>query len=569
MLTVYVIGSFFILAVVAASLFFLFGKEKDEVMIYWGSAWLLYATGLMLALCASHFDTMSLIEIKKVSDMYSLLFLLFGVYRLQRVKYPGYYMRFSIYLTVWIVISMFLELDILSTSLPLFLFDLVLTGTMGYVIIRYWSYGVYAKVGCFLVFVFWGIMKSILTVGEVKLFSTAPAYMGEIIYANIFIVCIFAIYIKHIKMEAARTEERFKIIVENAIDAIFYYTFRPSPAFLYITPSIEEITGYAPQAFYSNPRAILEITDKNSFNVINRMFFSGADAAMPTNEILKILRKDGAVIWVEINVSVIRDGDRIIAVEGIMRDITQMKQMQDDLITSKQSRDLMLSYISHELKTPVTSILGYATAIKDGVIENDEERGKAMEIISQKSLMLERMIQDLFQLSQLESNQYSFTYKHMDSMELAKELYKHVMPELKESGIKYEFIIDDQALKDTAVIVDPDRMNQVLTNLVINAIKYTKEKNRITIKYTSDKKHKNIIISVTDRGTGISEEDLPHVFERFFKTSNPNKKKTMGSGLGLALSKEIVTAHGGSIKAESRYGKGSTFTVSIPVYHEG
>lgn len=266
--------------------------------------------------------------------------------------------------------------------------------------------------------------------------------------------------------------------------------------------------------------------------------------------------------------SAIREGGEVIAVEGIIRDITEMKAIQDDLQTSKRAKELMLSYISHELKTPITSILGYATALQEGIINDSAEKKKAMEIICRKSIILERMILDLFQLSQLETNQYSFTYKQMEGTELAEYIYQSIITELKESKIKYKIIIEQDLLVDINVIVDPIRINQIITNLVTNAIKYTREKNYITVKFTADKERQNVEISVIDKGQGIAKEDLPHIFERFFKSENPETSALQGRGLGLALSKEIVEAHGGTIKARSKYGKGSIFIVTIPIYFE-
>ena len=156
----------------------------------------------------------------------------------------------------------------------------------------------------------------------------------------------------------------------------------------------------------------------------------------------------------------------------------------------------------------------------------------------------------------------------MSAKEVASYLHEHIVPELKESKIPYKIIIEEDNMKDFNLIVDPVRINQVVTNLVINAIKYTRDKNAITIKCTSDKKKENFIISVADKGKGIKESDLPYVFDRFFKSSDMEGIGTQGRGLGLALSKEIVEAHGGKITVKSNYGKGSMFTVTLPIYEE-
>lgn len=570
--TTYIIVIFIAISIVIGVLFFkLSSDNNDDFILYWSISWIFYSVALLCLLMAVDRNMTPCIEIKKLFDMYSIQCFLVGIYKFGRIKIPGYWLRFSIYLTIWLIISLYLNIDRLSTSIPIALYDLIMAGTICYIVIRYWKEHI--KVGekifyCFC-FIVWGIIKAYLAVFEGSSFSSSNIYIGEILYTNLLNVCILVIYLRHVKFEMNKTEERFKIIVENAIDAIFYYTFKPAPAFLYITPSIATITGYSPSIFYKNPRAMLEIVDKQSFEMINKLFFSGAGSTFSTtSEVFKIEKKDGECIWAEMNVSVIKDGNETVAIEGIIRDITQMKEIQEDLTTSKKSRDLMLSYISHELKTPITSILGYATAIKDGTISKDKELKKAMGIISQKSLLLERMILDLFQLSQLETNQYSFAYEHMNGIELAEYIREYILAELRAADIKHSVIIDKGELENVNVIADPIRINQVITNLVVNAVKYTRENNRITVKFTVDGNRKNIIINVADKGKGIHEEDIPYVFDRFYKADKTADAEMRGRGLGLALSKEIITAHGGSITVRSRYGKGSVFTVKLPVYYE-
>lgn len=571
MFTTYIIVVFIVISIVIGVLFLRLSNDNNEdFILYWSISWIFYSIALFCLLMAADRDMMACIEIKKLFDMYSILCFLFGIYKFSRVKIPGYWLRFSIYLTIWLIISLYLAIDRLSTSMPIALFDLIMVIMICYIIIRYWKEHIKAgeKIFYCICFILWGIIKAYLAVCEGSSFGLNNIYIGEILYTNLLNVCVLVIYLRHVKYEMNKTEERFKIIVENAIDAIFYYTFKPTPAFLYITPSIEAITGYSPSVFYKNPRAMLETVDKQSFEMINKLFFSGAKSTSPTSEVFKIAKKNGECIWAEMNISVIKEEEETVAIEGIIRDITQMKEIQDDLTTSKKSRDLMLSYISHELKTPITSILGYATAIKDGTISDDKERNKAMGIIAQKSLILERMILDLFQLSQLETNQYSFAYEHLEGIELAEYIREYILAELRAADIKYSIIIDRNELENVNVIADPIRINQVITNLVVNAVKYTRENNRITIKFTVDDNKKNIIINVADKGIGIPEQDIPYVFERFYKADKTEDAEMRGRGLGLALSKEIITAHGGSITVKSRYGKGSVFTVMIPVYYD-
>lgn len=567
MFATYILAIVLVSFVIAALFFHLSGKANEEFIKYWALSWVFYSCALVCLISSNTYETVYFVEIKKLFDMGSVLCILYGIHKFYRVKIPGYWFRFSIYLTVWLFVAVFLDLDSLSVSLPIFLFDIMIVLAICGVIIKYGQAAGLEKAIYCLIFIVWGAIKAYLTIYEIKHYGLLNIYVGEVLYTNLLNVAIFIIYFRKLKQDSETTQERFELIIENAVDAIFYFTFAPAPSFLYITPSIEDITGYPPQKFYNDPKSFLDIADKENFEMINNVFFSGPDKTFPTSEVFKIITKDGNDIWVEMNVSTIKEEGKVVAVEGIIRNVTQMKETQDDLRTSKRSRDLMLSYISHELKTPITSILGYATALKDGGMSKLDTE-KSIDIICQKSLVLERMIQDLFQLSQLETHQYSFTYMHMSAKEVASYLHEHIVPELKESKIPYKIIIEEDNLKDFNLIVDPVRINQVVTNLVINAIKYTRDKNAITIKCTFDKKKENFIISVADKGKGIKESDLPYVFDRFFKSSDMEGIGTQGRGLGLALSKEIVEAHGGKITVKSNYGKGSMFTVTLPVYEE-
>lgn len=237
--------------------------------------------------------------------------------------------------------------------------------------------------------------------------------------------------------------------------------------------------------------------------------------------------------------------------------------------SAKQARDLLLSYISHELKTPITSILGYISALKDGTINSAKERINAMEIISSKALMLEHLINDLFQLSKLESNQFSFNFMHLSILELSKQLIgKHTL-DIKSAGIKPVVELDFRTLSGKYIIADPKRIDQVFSNIIFNAIKYTEPGSKIKIKLGTDQDHKNYTVSISDSGTGIPQEDLPYIFDRFFKAHTPVRPgKETGSGLGLTISKEIITAHKGTISAKSNLGKGSTFTFTVPIYYD-
>jgi signal transduction histidine kinase len=246
-----------------------------------------------------------------------------------------------------------------------------------------------------------------------------------------------------------------------------------------------------------------------------------------------------------------------------------MKEAERELIASKQSRQLLLSYVSHELRTPVTSILGYVNALKDGTINSDKDISKAVDIIDVKSRTLERLINDLFQLSKLETGQFSFHFMRMNALELSNDLINRHLLDIRSAGLNPEYKIQSKDLSEIYLIVDPERIDQVFSNIIINAIKYSKENGKISIKVTLEQKTKEFSVAILDNGAGIPKDDLPFIFDRFYKGNpSPNHKRMPSTGLGLTISKEIIAAHHGTISAKSYPDKGSTFTFTIPIYTE-
>ena len=414
-----------------------------------------------------------------------------------------------------------------------------------------------------VIFILWGIIKIYVAIYETNLFSMPDIYYLETLFSNLLFAIIFVFHSVSMRTELDETQERYKLIVENAQDAFFYISLKPVIAFRYMTPSISKITGYNPQAFYSDFNTILNLAYTDSLDTFIKLFVTDTTSSFPTTEVCQIVKRNGDVIWVELCGQLIEADGEIVGVEGYIRDINQVKTAQDELIESKKSKELMFSYVSHELKTPITLVLGYATALKDGTQDPDT----AIDVFNSESLVLERMIQDLSMLSQLETNQFSFNFEYMDCGELADTIYKSVFAELKNQTIPYSIKVDPETMADVSVIADPIRICQVCINLITNAVKYTRPKNHITININVNEDNSQFIIKVSDKGLGIRQEDLPHIFEAFYKPQRAEAHKVQGRGLGLALSKEIIAAHNGDIGVKSKLGKGSTFTVSLPTQY--
>jgi signal transduction histidine kinase len=240
--------------------------------------------------------------------------------------------------------------------------------------------------------------------------------------------------------------------------------------------------------------------------------------------------------------------------------------MASSLERGEEARRQLNADIAHELRTPLTIIEGTVDGILDGVFQPDPDR---LNVIKQQTESLTHLINDLRDLSLIESGQLKLELKPVDMAELVQHKISQIEAPAHEKGIQLEFNAADAL---PMVMADPVRMEQVISNLLTNAIRHTPRGGTITFSVTRQDNGVNervtghqLLISVKDTGEGIPPENLPHIFERFYRVDNSRARSEGGTGLGLAIVKQIVDAHGGKVRAESQIGKGSTFYVALPV----
>jgi signal transduction histidine kinase len=331
---------------------------------------------------------------------------------------------------------------------------------------------------------------------------------------------------------------------------------------------VEKVLGYFPHDFYDDAKFYLQLVEQKDIPQISELF----DYQFPGREnrsVLRIFRKNLQPIWAEISTTLVLEGGEPIALEGVIRDITATKAAEEQMLASKKSKEVFLSYISHELKTPVTSLLAYITALRGNTFELEEKRKEAIDIIYKKTLTLERLIYDLFQLSKLETKQFSFAFMVMDGQDLAAALTREYLLDIKSAGLKPVVKMDKAALNGVSVIVDEARIQQVFSNILANAVRVSQKGGAIRLSVGVDAKKKRLEISVRDYGAGIAAKDLPYIFDRFYRVdSGEHSAREDTSGLGMTIAKEIVEAHNGTITVRSRLQRGSTFTVHLPLYFE-
>jgi signal transduction histidine kinase len=229
--------------------------------------------------------------------------------------------------------------------------------------------------------------------------------------------------------------------------------------------------------------------------------------------------------------------------------------MASSLARTDQLRRNLVADVAHELRTPLTSVLGSLEAMRDGVAEPTPE---FLASAYEEGLLLKRLVNDLQELSLAEAGQF-----HLDRQPVALlGVVEGAAHALANQAQAKEIAIPITVPSDLIADVDSERIGQVLRNLLTNAIAFTPVYGRVEISaHPSDDW---VQVSVKDTGVGIAAEDLPFVFERFYRADKSRTRATGGAGLGLAIAKQWVEAHGGKIQVESELGRGTTFTFTLP-----
>lgn len=240
----------------------------------------------------------------------------------------------------------------------------------------------------------------------------------------------------------------------------------------------------------------------------------------------------------------------------VLQDVTEHEHLEN-------MRKDFVANVSHELKTPLTSIKSYTETLLDGAGEDREIREQFLKVIEVEADRMSRLVRDLLQLSNYDANKFDLILKEYDWVQLMEVVLKKLETHIASKKMDVKIIAAD---KPIIGIFDYDRMEQVVINLLSNAIKYTGAGGRIRV-YLS-KEADQIVFKVLDTGDGIAREHLAHIFDRFYRVDKARSREHGGTGLGLSIAKEIVEKHEGTILIDSDVGKGTTVTVTVPQFYK-
>ncbi|WP_318508063.1 two-component system histidine kinase PnpS [Bacillus sp. T3] len=235
----------------------------------------------------------------------------------------------------------------------------------------------------------------------------------------------------------------------------------------------------------------------------------------------------------------------------VFHDITELKKLE-------QTRKDFVANVSHELKTPITSIKGFTETLLDGAKDDPESLEAFLNIILMESDRLQTLIQDLLELSRIEQHRFKLDIKEINLISILNEVITMLNKKATEKGIAITFETQHESLMLEG---DLFRLKQVFINVINNAIMYTPKNGKITI--LMEEKESKVQVKVVDTGIGIEKHEIPRIFERFYRVDKARSRNSGGTGLGLAIVKHLIEAHKGTISVKSEVGKGTTFTILL------
>ncbi len=352
--------------------------------------------------------------------------------------------------------------------------------------------------------------------------------------------------------ELRSEKDRTQAILDSAGEGIFFTD--PQGIILYANPKMNNLTGFTAVELLGTPLNNIQ-TDESSAEAARQMLLALENGERWTGN-LTLQRKDGDYYDANLTIAPIyTDDQRIDGFVGVQSDVSKFKEI--DRLKSE-----IIANVSHELRTPLTNIRMYIQLLKIG---KPEKQDHYFEVLHHETERLTRLIEDLLELSKLDSGEISTNLEPTDIQLVIKGVVESNQAKADEKNIN--LMVENNTPQLPLALADPMQINQVFNNLVINAINYIPSERDIVIHFGTGTlvDHPAVWVSVADNGQGINPEEIPHLFERFYRGEIGQASKVAGTGLGLAISQEIVDRHHGKIEVASEVGVGTTFTVWLPI----
>ncbi|MDA7521330.1 PAS domain S-box protein [Verrucomicrobia bacterium] len=367
---------------------------------------------------------------------------------------------------------------------------------------------------------------------------------------------------KKAQLELEASESSFRSLVDNIPGAVYRCSNDLNWEIFYVSPAIEEITGYAAAEFTNRERNFASIVHKGDLDYVRK---EGADLMRRQQSFTleyRLVRKDGSICWVYEQGKKSQSNDR--EIEGTLFDITQRKlaeqkeaEARKDAEAANAAKVNFLSRMSHELRTPLNSIIGFSKLMEMGALS--EKHASNAKRIGHAGTHLLNLINEVLEYTTIEANEVYLSIKSVEIEPIINEVIALVAPLAEEREI--EIILHSKGPMNARALVDRQHCFQALLNVVSNAIKYNRQHGTVSI-LSSTTSSGRICIEVKDNGFGISQDKLCRLFTPLDRLdADVNHPEIQGTGLGLSITKKLVQAVGGEISVHSEEGVGSSFTM--------
>ena len=377
---------------------------------------------------------------------------------------------------------------------------------------------------------------------------------------------------KEIQNAITSSEEKYRDIIESIDD--FLYTYEKINNILkpvFFTSSVEKITGYSQEDFLNDSKLLIKIVHPDDLLLVKQKIRSLFKSRILTSDEFefRIINKTGNIVWVRNKINVSRSfNGKIIKVFGLINNISLRKKTEEDLIKTtdnlvklNETKDKFISIVSHDLRTPFSSILGFTDLLLTDEELTDEEKNQYIRYIKDSSKSMLSLVNSLLDWTRLQTGRITIEMERIDASSIIEKSINALSGAAFQKNIELISLVGN----DVYIFVDKELIGQVFNNLISNAIKFTKNAGNIIISVNPSDKNRFIEFSVRDNGVGIKEEHLQYLFKVESKFTSEGTSGEKGSGLGLSLVKEIIEKHGGKIWVETEYGKGSDFKFALPI----
>jgi len=368
------------------------------------------------------------------------------------------------------------------------------------------------------------------------------------------------------------SEEKYRNITENIDDFLFTFertglALRP----IFCTSSIQKVTGYTQVEFLTDSKMFLKAIHPSDFVQIKPKLVNLLKSRIQLSGEFefRVINKQGNIVWVRAKINLVRSGTgRIQKIFGLVSDVTfrkraeeELKKSTDNLIKLNETKDRFISIISHDLRTPFSSILGFTDLLANDDELTDDDRKQYIKYIQESSRSMLALVNSLLDWTRLQTGRIKFEPQKIDVSKVVTDSVNALSGSAIQKGIEIISLVNQSLY----LFVDKSLITQLFNNLLSNAIKFTNKDGSIRLSSEVVSNSRFIKFSVKDTGVGIKEDDLAKLFSVDAKFTSEGTAGEKGSGLGLSLVKEIIEKHGGTISVKSIYGKGTEFIFTLPI----